>query len=112
MPKSQDNFDKNFDEINNLITQVESYIRLAFDNGDIKIIEKAENDLNKAKHLSDVYGVKLIKNKNRNGVEQYKRIGLMLNTLAKKKVLYSIKMKESPYNLQKVLKKNHGLIVF
>ena len=85
MPKSQDNFDKNFDEINNLITQVESYIRLAFDNGDIKIIEKAENDLNKAKHLSDVYGVKLIKNKNRNGVEQYKKIGLMLNTLAEKK---------------------------
>jgi hypothetical protein len=85
MPKSQDNFDKNFDEINNLLTQVESYIRLAFDNGDIKIIEKAENDLNKAKHLSDVYGVKLIKNKNRNGVEQYKKIGLMLNTLAEKK---------------------------
>lgn len=112
MPKSQDNFDKNFDEINNLIAQVESYIRLAFDNGDIKIIEKAENDLNKAKHLSDVYGVKLIKNKNRNGVEQYKKIGLMLNTLAEKKVLYSIKMKESPYNLQKVLIKNHGLIVF
>lgn len=110
MPKSQDNFDKNFDEINNIISQVESYIRLAFDNGDIKIIEKAENDLNKAKHLSDVYGVKLIKNKNRNGVEQYKKIGLMLNTLAEKKVLYSIKMKRSLHNLQVILTKNHHYV--
>lgn len=96
MPKSQDNFDKNFDEINNIISQVESYIRLAFDNGDIKIIEKAENDLNKAKHLSDVYGVKLIKNKNRNGVEQYKKIGLMLNTLAEKKSTLFNKNEEKP----------------
>ena len=112
MPKSQDNFDKNFDEINNLITQVESYIRLAFDNSNINVIEKAEKDLNKAKHLSDVFGVKLIKTKNRDGVEQYKKIGLMLNTLAEKKVLYSLKMKKSPHKLQEVLIKNHGLIVF
>ena len=96
MPKSQDNFDKNFDEINNLITQVESYIRLAFDNSDINVIEKAEKDLNKAKHLSDVFGVKLIKTKNRDGVEQYKKIGLMLNTLAEKKSILFSKNEEKP----------------
>lgn len=113
MPKSQDNFDKNFDEIYNLITQVESYIRLAFDNSDINLIEKAEKDLNKAKHLSDVYGVKLIKNKNRNGVEQYKKIGLMLNTLAEKKsILFSKNEEKSTQSSRSSNKKSSEMSWF
>ena len=55
MPISQDNFDKNFDQIKNLISQSESYIRLAFDKNEIATLEKAEEELNKAKHLSEIY---------------------------------------------------------
>jgi len=45
MPKSEDNFDKNFNEIKNLISQSESYIRLAFDKTEIATLEKAEEEL-------------------------------------------------------------------
>ena len=85
MPKSQDNFDKNFDEIKNLISQSESYIRLAFDKNEIATLEKAEEELCKAKQLSEIYTVNLKSSKNRNGVEQYKKIGIMLNNVAEKK---------------------------
>lgn len=88
MPKPQDNFDKNFDEIKNLISQSESYIRLAFDKNEIATLEKAEKELNKAKHLSEIYTVNLNSSKNRNGVEQYKKIGIMLNNVAEKKATY------------------------
>ena len=85
MPKSQDNFDKNFDQIKNLISQSESYIRLAFDKNEIATLEKAEEELNKAKHLSEIYCVNLKSDKNRNGVDQYQKIGIMLNNIAEKK---------------------------
>lgn len=106
MPKSQDNFDKNFDEINNLISQSESYIRLAFDKNEIATLEKAEEELNKAKHLSEIYCVNLKNGKNRNGIEQYKKIGIMLNNVAEKKS-YLFKKKDeitTPTNVSNKIK--------
>ena len=97
MPKSQDNFDKNFDDIKNLISQAESYIRLAFDKNEMATLGKAEEELNKAKHLSEIYCVNLKNGKNRNGIEQYKKIGIMLNNIAEKKnYLFNKKDEEKP----------------
>ena len=117
IPKSQDNFDKNFDEIKNLISQSESYIRLAFDKNEIATLEKAEEELFKAKQLSEIYSVNLKSGKNRNGVEQYKKIGIMLNNVAEKKsylfkkkdelkttINESIKVKPKPSSCNRFIK--------